>query len=601
LVTLSVLEGAIYSLAAASAGIAVGVLAGLYLADQVWNAFIIDPTDQAYLGFPMTVTIRPGTLALAFAAGALITLAAVAGAAYRTSRIAIAAAIRDLPDPATSARRRWPRTALLVAVAALGATLLLPNDPRTRLIGGVVLIATVAALARGRISDRARATLAGLLASVWAVVTLAETNHLTSDLGVLLTMIVLGVSVPAVGLSIAAAANLKLIDDALGLAGNSLGLFQATLRPPLAYLSRRPVRTGLATSAFALVLVMVSVIAVAVASTNRDYARDSAGYDIQVVTSGSDPIQLPPDVAQQVTAQTAIPMRLYQGPFQAPAFGAEGSSVSMVFYELPDQLQEGPVYLNARDKRFTTNAAAWRAVLADPGRVVYVGNGGAAPGDILFLRGSGGTIQMRVAADEASTILNGVIASPATIAEIPTTPAGSTVLLSTRPGSDPRALAREIERSLFAQGVQATSIREILDQDYASGLAYTTEYDVLLHMGLLVGVLALAMIGIRAAIERRRVIGILRALGYQPSRLLAGLVAEAALTATIGVITGLGAGLIVGYWVIGASEPGTTFGVDFERLLVAVAIVYSTVLVVTGPLASRAARMAPTEAIRLTG
>jgi len=602
LVTLSVLEGAIYSLAAALAGVVVGVLAGLYLAGQVWNAFIIDPTDQAYAGFPMTVTVSPATLALAFAAGAFITLATVAGAAYRTSRIAIAAAIRDLPDPATSARRRWPRTGLLVAVTALGAALLVPNDPRTRLIGGVVLIATVAALARGRISDRARATLAGLLVSAWTVITVAETRHLTSDLGVLLTMIILAVSIPAVGLSIAAAANLKLIDDGLGLAGNRLGLFQATLRPPLAYLSRRPIRTGLATSAFALVLVMVSVIAVAVASGNRDYARDSAGYDIQVVTSGSDPIQLPPDVAEQVTAQIAIPMRLYQGPFSGPAFSGEGSSVATIFYVLPDQSHRGgPVYLGSWEKRFANADEVWQGVLANPGLVVYAGANGAMPGDPLTVQGLNGPIELRVAGNESSTVLNGIIASPATLAQISTTPAGSTVLLSTRPGSNPRALAREIERSLFAQGVQATSIREILDQDYASNLAYTTEYDVLLHMGLLVGVLALAMIGIRAAIERRRVIGILRALGYQPSRLLAGLVAEAGLTATIGIITGIGAGLVIGYYLVGGSEPGTTFGVNFERLLIAVAIVYATVLAVTGPLASRAARMAPTEAIRLTG
>jgi putative ABC transport system permease protein len=602
LVTLSVLEGAIYSLAAALAGVAVGVLAGLYLAGQVWNAFIIDPGDQAYVGFPMTVTVSPGTLALAFAAGALITLATVAGAAYRTSRIAIAAAIRDLPDPATSVRRRWPRTGLLVAVTALGAGLLIPNDPRTRLIGGVVLIATVAALARGRISDRARATLAGLLVSAWTVITVAEARGLTSDLGVLLTMIILAVSIPALGLSIAAAANLKLIDDALGLVGKRSGLFQAALRPPLAYLSRRPVRTGLATSAFAIVLVMVSLIAVAVASTNRDYGRDSAGYDIQVVTSGSDPIQLPPDVAQQVTSQVAIPMRLYEGPFSGPAFSGVGSSVGIMFYVLPDQTQRGgPVYLSGWEKRFMNANEVWDRVLSNPGLVVYPSSNGATPGDALTLQGTNGPIHLRVAGNEASTLLNGIIASPATLAEISTTPAGSTVLLSTRPGSDPRALAREIERSLFAQGVQATSIREILDQDYASNLAYTTEYDVLLHMGLLVGVLAFAMIGVRAAIERRRVIGILRALGYQPSRLLAGLIAEAALTATIGVITGIGGGLIIGYYLIGSSEPGSTFGVNFQRLLFAVAIVYATVLAVTGPLASRAARMAPTEAIRLTG
>jgi len=602
LVTLSVLEGAIYSLAAATVGVALGVLAGLYLASQVWNAWIIDPGDTAYAGFPMTLTVSPGTVALAFAAGAIITLATVAAAAYRTSRIAIAAAIRDLPDPASSVRRRWPRTLLLVAVAALGVALVVPNDPRTRLVGGVALIATVAALARGRLPDRARATLAGLLTSAWAVITIAGTSHLTSDLGILLTMVVLGVSIPAVGLSIAAAANLKLIDDALGLAGNRFGLLQSTLRPPLAYLSRRPVRTGLATSAFALVLVLVSVIAVAVASTNLDYARDSAGFDIQVVTSGPDPVQLPPEVAQQVTGRIAIPMRLYQGQFNAPSFGGEGSSVRTMFYLLPDQVQErGPVHLSSRDKRFGTDEQVWRAVRADPGLVVYIGASGVSPGDTMIVRGVNGPLHLRVAADEASTVLNGIIASPAILSEITTSPAGSTVLLKTKPGSDPRALARDIERSLFTQGVQATSLHEILDQDFASNLAYTTEYDVLLHMGLLVGVLALAMIGIRAAIERRRVIGILRALGYQPNRLLVGLVAEAALTATLGVVSGIGAGLVIGYFLIGGTEPGGTFGVNLQRLVIAVVIVYGTVLLVTGPLASRAARMAPTEAIRLTG
>jgi len=602
LVTLSVLEGAIYSLAAAIAGVGVGVLAGLYLAGQIWNAWIIDPGDTAYLGFPMTITVSPGTLALAFTAGSLITLATVAAAAYRTSRIAIAAAIRDLPDPASSVRRRWPRTVFLVAIAGLGVALVVPNDPRTRLIGGVALIATFAALARGRLTDRARATLAGLLTSAWAAITVAESSHLTSDLGLLVTMLLLGVSIPAVGLSIAAAANLKLIDDGLGLAGNTFGLLQATLRPTLAYLSRRPVRTGLATSAFALVLVLVSLISVAVASTTLDYARDSAGYDIQVVTSSSDPIRLPPEVAQQVTAQIAIPMRLYQGPLQAPSFGGEGSSIHAMFYELPDQVPEGgPVHISAREKRFTTDAEVWRAVSEDPGLVVYLGANGATPGDSLTLEGINGPLHLQVGGDEASTVLDGIIASQATLAEIATNPAGSTVLLKTKPGSDPRGLAHEIERSLFAQGVQATAIREILDQDFASNLAYTTEYDVLLHMGLLVGVLALAMIGIRASIERRRVIGILRALGYQPSRLLVGLVAEAALTATIGVISGIGAGLLIGYFLIGATEPGATFGVNLQRLVIALVIVYGTVLVVTGPLASRAARMAPTEAIRLSG
>ena len=602
LVTFSVLEGAIYSLAAATAGVTVGVLAGLYLASQIWNASVVDSGGRSYLtGVPPQLTVRPGTLALAFAAGALITLGSVAAAAYRTSRMAIAAAVRDLPEPSTPRRNHWLRAAVLVVLVALGTTLLAINDPRTRLVGGVALIVTVTALARDRLSDRARATIAGLLVTVWAGITFAASNTLTSDVGIVVFVLLVGLTIPAIGLSIAAAANLKLIDYALSSVGNRFGLLQATLRPPLAYLSRRPVRTGLATSAFALVLALVTMIAVAVATyANGDYRRNSAGFDIKVVTSGADPILLSSELAREVTAQMAIQQRLYQGPHRN--FAGTESSGPVMFYVLPDQSPSAaPVYLISKEKRFTNNSEVWQAVGSDPRLVIAASASGASPGDDLTLRGLPGPVHVHVAAVEAGSVLDGIIASPATVAQIDTVPSGSTVLLKTKPGSDARGLAHWIGRSLFKQGAQAIAIKEILDKDAATNIAYATEYDVLLHMGLLLGVVALAMIGIRAAVERRRVIGILRALGYQPPRLLVGMVAEATLTATIGVAAGVGAGAVVGYFLIPSAAPDATFGVDLPRLGIALAIVYATVVLVTWPLASRAARMAPTEAIRMTG
>ncbi len=601
LVAVSVLEGAIYSVVAAIVGVAAGLPAGLYLAAQLWNSAVVDPTDQAWVGFPLQLTVRPGTLALAFAAGALITLGTVAGAAYRTSRIAIASAIRDLPDPASPARRRWVRTLLLVLAAAVGAALLVPGDLRSRLIGGVALIATVAALARGRLPDRARFTIAGLLLATWAGI-MAAGIHGTSDLYQIVPVIFLGIAIAAVGLSVAAAANLKLIEDAISLAGSRAGMLQATLRPFMAYLSRRPVRTGLATSAFALVLALVSGIALVAAGPKPDYARDSAGYDITVVTSGAGPIRLPPELEQQVAAQMAIPMRVYQGPFSAPGnLAAHGSAVTVTFYTLPEQpLDAAPVYLSSRDKRFGTNAEVWQALRSDPHLAV---DAAQYLGDSVTLQGVNGPLQLHIAGSAGSSVLQGIIVSPATLTEIDTRPAGSTLLVKARTGSDPRSLARQIERALFDQGVQATSIREMLDQGYTSGNDYTTEYDVLLHMGLLAGVLALAMIGIRAAIVRRRTIGILRSLGYQQQRVQAGLLAEATMTATIGVVTGIAAGLLMAYSLLASANVSGTpaFGVFLGRLGIALAIVYGTVLIVTLPFVSRAARMPPTEAIRLTG
>jgi ABC-type lipoprotein release transport system permease subunit len=482
LIALAILEGAIYSLAAAVAGVAIGVPAGFYLAAQYWNALLIDPgVDIAYRAFPMQLAVRPGTLALGFAAGSLLTLGTVAATAYRTSRLAIAAAIRDLPEPDSAPHHNWWRTGLLILLAALGAGLLVPGDLRTRLVGGVILIATVAGLARGRLPDRARATIGGLLVSAWPAVMVATNPNLTSDLSMLVTVILIGVAVPAVGLSIAAAANLKLIDAGLGLAGNRLGLLQATLRPPLAYLSRRPVRTGLATSAFALVLVLVTMIAVAVASAPADFERDSAGFDVVVAAAGPEPVVLPPEVAQQLTAQTTLAVRLYQGPIDGPGFVGHSSSTAATFYVLPDQPPDSaPVYVNVTEKRYHSNGEVWQAVRSAPRVVVFPSFSGVAAGNEVTVAGRNGPVRLHVAGTQAGTVLNGFIVAPVTLAELDTTPGGSTLLLKAKPGTDARALAKQVERSLFPQGVQATSIRDILEQDAASGLAYTTEYDVLL-------------------------------------------------------------------------------------------------------------------------
>jgi ABC-type lipoprotein release transport system permease subunit len=600
LVVTSILEGAVYSLASGIAGVVVGVPAGIYLAQQEWNTILLDPGSRI-AGLPLQLTIRPGTLAFALAAGALLTLATVAATAFRTSRMAISAAIRDLPEPAPAPGRRWPRIALLLALALVGAGLIVPDYAPGRLVGGFLLIASAAGLARGRLPDWDRATVFGLAITALTAITVAAYIRSLSDPNQLVVVLVLAVVMPAVGLSIAAAANLRWVDAGLGRLGNRFSQIQAALRPPLAYLSRRPLRTGLAAIAFAIVLALTTVLAVFAGSVGFDYNRESAGFDILAVSSAGEPIQLPPEVEQQVTGRMTLPIRIYRGPLSGTGYIGSHSWAEMTFYVLPDYPRGGgPVALDNLDRRFPSSSDAWQAVRNEPNLVI--GTGGASPGDEVVVAGKSGPLHLRLAAVPSSFILNGIVASATTIANLDTTPAGSTVLLTLRPGANSRALAHEIERAGFAQGVQATSIRDMLDQDVASSIAWTTQLDGLLHMGLLVGVLALAMIGLRAAVERRRPIGILRALGYQPPSLLVGLLAEAALLATLGVLAGVGGGLVIAYFVRDiAVPPGTPFSVDLPRVAIALAIVYSTVVLVTGPLASRAARLAPAEAVRLIG
>ncbi len=88
-------------------------------------------------------------------------------------------------------------------------------------------------------------------------------------------------------------------------------------------------------------------------------------------------------------------------------------------------------------------------------------------------------------------------------------------------------------------------MRELLDLSYRWPTAFFRMFDVVLRLGLLVGVLSLGVLGLRAVVERRRMIGVLRAIGYRRRDIMTGLLAEATLTATIGVVVGLSVGIVM--------------------------------------------------------
>jgi putative ABC transport system permease protein len=586
-IVVSVLEGGVYSLGGAAAGIVGGILAGRLVGEQ---------TTAPY-GFAVVYSIRPSTLAVAFAAGAVITLATVVAAAYRTSKMSIAAAVKDLPEPATSLDRGRFRRAFSVLALILGVPAVLYPDPLARLVGGVLLIAAVAGMTRGRLSDRGRATITGVLLAAWSGLVLGGNTSMV-DMTKYMSVITGGTLVLVFGLCIAAAANLRFLEAGFGLMGSRFGRLQAALRPPMAQLSRRPVPTGLATGTFALALVLVTMIAMGVSAYRPEYARDSAGYNIRLVSHGLEPIQLPPEVENQIAARVDIPVRVYTGPIHSPAYGPNGESILVTFYELSDRLlQNPPVYVTSHDKTFASAEDMWRAMAGDSSLIVV---NYTPPGGEVTLQGVNSPLRLRIAGNVAP-ILDGVVASSRTLDEIQTWPAGSTVLLKAKPGVDPESLARQIEHSLVLQGVRATTTRELLDRGYTGSLAWITFFDVILRMGLLVGVLSLAVVGIRAAVERRRAIGIMRSLGYQAPRVMVGLVAEAIVTATIGVLTGVAAGVVLGYLMLPFLIAGGTYGIDGGRMGGALVIIYGTALLITAALAWRAAQMNPADALRHTG
>jgi len=114
-----------------------------------------------------------------------------------------------------------------------------------------------------------------------------------------------------------------------------------------------------------------------------------------------------------------------------------------------------------------------------------------------------------------------------------------------------------------------------------------------------VGVLSLGILALRAVVERRRAIGMLRALGYRPGQILAGMVSEALITATCGALVGIVVGVAISTVMSNGYQPGARLVVDGSSLALIVGLLFVAVLAVTVAPALRAARLPAVEALRL--
>lgn len=91
-VRLLLFEGGAYDVIAATVGIVAGLSLGILIVK------LVSPTLER-VGFPLRVDVQPGSMLVAFSLGLAFTLATSWLAAWSVSRITVAAALRDLPEP----------------------------------------------------------------------------------------------------------------------------------------------------------------------------------------------------------------------------------------------------------------------------------------------------------------------------------------------------------------------------------------------------------------------------------------------------------------------------------------------------------------------
>jgi putative ABC transport system permease protein len=604
-------EGALYSLVGAVVGIVPGLLVSWALV-----AITIRGTGSVGAGggvgfgrdLQVQLSVRPSAVALAIAAGAAVTLAAVVLAAVLRSDMTIAAAIRDLPDPmrvnrgSLPARLRYVGLALGSLIALFNPLPPFPGAP-LRLLGGVGLIMVAALSMRGRIPERARLTGIGLALTAWALTGLAVSYSSSTSQSAGIDLFV-AIPLTALGLSLAVVSNVRLLETAASVAGNASGRLRATLRLALAYLIRRPLRASLTVGTLATLLSVIVLYNILIADfANQTRQSDAhAPYDVSVFTPTQQAMALPPALQAQVATSLSIPTRSYLGPVRvsSPAgTPALSHQERLSLYELTPELVSNPPMgrdMTNRLPQFPNDAAAWHSVQNDPSWVFWT----RFNTDVqLTFVGPEGPVTRSVAGDLGDPILDGVIGTPQALAPFSYLPLGTTVLVKAKPGVDPHLLAAQIHQALLAEGAEVTAIADLFRQRDVAFQLFASVPVLFMRMGIVIGILSLAILALRAAVQRRRSIGVLRALGYRRGEVVAGVVTEAALTTTCGALVGIVTGIATTYLYLNGTITATPFGFDVWSLAGTVALMYAAVLLATFGPALVAARTPPAQALRL--
>ena len=110
--------------------------------------------------------------------------------------------------------------------------------------------------------------------------------------------------------------------------------------------------------------------------------------------------------------------------------------------------------------------------------------------------------------------------------------------------SDEGPVTAGLESTLADQGFDVVTARDRLAAYHRVENTYLSTFQALGALGLLLGTVGLATVLLRNALERRREIALLRALGYRPGHVAGMLLAENATLLGLGVAAGLASALV---------------------------------------------------------
>ena len=167
--------------------------------------------------------------------------------------------------------------------------------------------------------------------------------------------------------------------------------------------------------------------------------------------------------------------------------------------------------------------------------------------------------------------------------------------------AEPAAFADAFAGRFLANGGKAETLRHVVQVQLANQQQFFLLMRSYLALGLVVGVAGIGVIMVRAVRERRRQVGVLRALGFQAAAVRAAFVVESAFVAVEGVLIGTVLALVCAWSITLTDAFGSTlaFRVPFGTIGLLVIGTFVCALLATAAPARSASRIRPAVALRL--
>lgn len=604
-------EGLLYSVTAAGIGAALGIGVGWVIV-QLTRGILQGQNPDS--DFVLLFAVRGGSLLTAALVGLIIAMGAIWLTSWRISRLNIISAIRDLPEPKSRRSRLISLASGAMLIVVGGASLaagLASNGVFLAVLGVPIAIGGAALIAKNFMAPTSVGGLAGLRTVVWGSAFFpVMPSEMTRDVDIAF-FLVFGVVVVAGGVAITTVSGPWL--ERLVARGDRP---MVEARVAMAYPSARLFRTATSLAMYSLIifsLAFMAVLANGLGNQAEGFAEGTAaGHDILVQSNGANPIDAGA-LASVDGVATSSPVLVDW--IQWFADFKPGSENDPEFWRTsavePDFVMVGAPALTDRAERFATDAEALDAVTRDASLIIvpswFLGDEDGVDPEIgstitgLSARGQTDFELVGVLDDDYS--FSGAWVSVDALQRLSPDAAPTRHYVAVEPGVDGRQVADSIEAMFIVNGAEAETFLGRVQRFVEADLGFFSLLQGYLLLGLVIGIAGLAVTLFRAVHERRRQIGMMRAMGMPIAGVRRWFLTEATFVSLMGIVTGVGLGILTSYLVATRSsafdDDQLPFGIPWATILFILVLPFAASALAAIVPARRAARLLPSEALRL--